>query len=140
MLPIAEVPHAIAPGFTRERDQLLQVLRRHAGMNDGNARRRDDMRDGRKILDRVVRQLRIECGPGAEIGDVSEHERVAVRRRARDDLHADSAVAAGSIVDDDLLVPCFGQLLRDQARDDVCTAPGYEWHHQTYRSIRIFAR
>jgi hypothetical protein len=47
---------------------------------------------------------------------VREKERVAVGRRAGDDLTGEDAGGAGAVVDDDLLLEALAELLADEAR------------------------
>ena len=86
-------------------------------------RDRSDHRDGREILLGVVGQLR----KGARIDDLAgrrQPQRVAVRRRLGDGRGTDRAEGADAVVDHDRLAQALGQLLGDNAADDVGAAPG----------------
>ena len=106
-------------------------------MRDENVGRHRQQRDGREILDRIERQFGVEAGADAEIGDVAQHDGVAVGQRARDDFGADVAVAAGAVVDHHLLAQRFGQALRERARERVGAAAGGERHDEAHRPYWI---
>ena len=66
--------------------------------------------------------------------DAAIAERVAVGRCFCRRLHAD--VAAGAIIDDDLLTETFPRALCNDARDDVRRAAGGEGHDQANGFLR----
>ena len=66
--------------------------------------------------------------------DAAIAERVAVGRCFCRRLHAD--VAAGAIIDDDLLTETFPRALCNDARDDVRRAVGGEGHDQANGFLR----
>src|ERR1700687_5252863 len=68
----------------------------------------------------------------------ANQQRVAVRRRFRDDLRPDHGARTGPVVDDDLLPPRFGELLTDEARNYVGAAARSERRDEPdwFRRIR----
>jgi hypothetical protein len=101
-------------------------------MNDENVRYFDQLRDRNEIVHGVVRQLRIKRYVDC-VARAREQNRVAVRCRIENGFGADRAACAHAWLDYDLLAPCFGELRRHQARDDVGRAAGcaerqYEAH------------
>jgi hypothetical protein len=82
---------------------------------------RAHQRDRREIALDAVRNVRVQ--PRIDSKPVGRHEQhVAVRRRPRDELGADEPVAAGAVVDDELLTHRFAEPLREAARHDVGAA------------------
>ena len=73
---------------------------------------------------------------------VPRSERVAVRRALRHDLGAHHAVRAAPVLDDDLLTPGLGQLLADDARQDIRRSARTERNHDAngLRRVRLRAR
>src|SRR4029079_4605133 len=60
---------------------------------------------------------------------LSRQECVTVRRRFRDQLRADTGVAAGTILNNDGLSPAFVQLLCHDADVDVSWPTGRQWNY-----------
>ena len=119
------------PG-ARERDELLQVLRRHVGMDDVQARHLGEQRDRLEVLDRVVGELVEDERVDRERADVAEDQRVLVGRRG--DLgHRDVAGAARLVVDVDALAEQLAELDRGRAGDDLRAAAGRERHDEADR-------
>src|SRR6476660_493266 len=105
----------------------------------GNA----DARDRRKIIDRVVRQLRIEARVDAMRARGAHDQRVTIGRTFGHNLGADYAVRTGAIVDDHLLSPRFSELVADRARYEIGGTAGCERYNDAYRTrgiARGFAR
>ena len=100
-------------------------------MHDDHVRRSHELRDRRKILV-LVRQVRTHARVDGEAAADDEH-RVAVCRRARDQLSADHRRGARAIVNDDLLTPHFAELLTDQPGKEVCAAAGRKRHDDAHR-------
>ncbi len=122
-----------------QRDEILERIRLDAGMHHQQVGRGCDQRHRHEILDRVVldagvRRRRDHVGAGGAHG-----ERVAVGRGAGRDLGADRAAGAAAVVDDHLLAEALGELLPDQARDDVGRAARRERDDQADRLGRIGA-
>jgi len=57
-------------------------------------------------------------------------DRVAVGRGLGDRIGADIAARAGPVLDHDLLAEPVAQLLRQDARNDVCAAAGWKGYDQ----------
>jgi len=120
-----------------ERDELLQVLRRHVRRVDHeDVRHLREQRDRHEILVDVVRQLREHVRIHRERADVADDDRVAVRLGARDLLHRDVACSARLVVDDHLLAERLRHLRRHRARDDLGAAARRERHDEPHRLRR----
>ena len=65
--------------------------------------------------------------------DVADEQRVAVGRRLRRRLERDVAVRAGPVLDHEALAERLGELLRDDARDDVGGAARAVGHEDPHR-------
>ena len=65
---------------------------------------------------------------------------MAVGRGLRGDFRADDAARARARVDDDLLAPGFGELLPDQAPDDVGPGAGRRQRDDADRPGRVGLR
>ena len=87
-----------------------------------------DAADLREILDRIVRQVRIEPGRDRQRG-VGQQQGVAVGRGAHHDRGPGGAARPAAVLDDDRLAELLGQFLRDQARRNVREGAGCERHH-----------
>src|SRR5215831_361473 len=83
-------------------------------MQDQHIRGVSDQGDGDEIALDVVRQRRVDSRGRDHDGAARHQERMTVRRGMRDDLGADPARSAASIVDDRLLLERLRQLLRDE--------------------------
>jgi hypothetical protein len=83
-------------------DELGERLHGQRRIDDQHARLAADQRDGRKVLDGIVGELRVQRGADG-IGLRREQQRVAVGRCAGDDLAADRRAGAGLVLDHDLL-------------------------------------
>jgi hypothetical protein len=117
-------------------NQLLDALRGHAVVHAEHDRRHGNLRHRREILHRVDRQL-VEAGIDDKLRIGQESERVAVRGCFRYAFCCDIAARAGSVVDHDRLRQCLGELLAEQARDDVRATAGRETHHDADRLFGI---
>ena len=123
-----------------ERDELLQRARGHARVHrgdDGAARYQADRRKGAL---RVVREIAIQCGRDGERARAAVKERVAVRRRLCGGGRADGAASARAVVDDDGLAESLGELLADEAADDVGRPARRERHDEMDRLRGIALR
>ena len=118
-------------------DELGHRVRGHRRIDDQHVRNARDEDHRREILHVVVRHLGVEAGVDRVRADRSHLERVAVGRGMGDELRADVAARTGSVVDDDLLAPGLGQLLRDVARQDVGRATGRKRDDDADRFHRV---
>src|SRR4029434_6229272 len=73
-------------------------------------------------------------------GDITLHQRVAIRRRARDRLARDHAAATTLVLDDKSLADHGAPSLRDNARDHVVAATGRDGNDVADRSGRVSLR
>jgi hypothetical protein len=119
----------------RERDELLEVLRRQIGVDDIQARHLGKQRDRLEVLDRVVGQLFEDERVDRERADVAEHDRVLVVG-TRDLGHRDVAGAARLVVDEDALAEQLAELGGGRAGDDLRAAAGSERHDEADRLRR----
>ena len=108
-------------------------------MHRQHMRPRRQQRDRRKILDRVVGDLAVEHRVRGE-GAGDEQQRIAVGLGARRGAHADVLAAARHVLDQDVVAPCLGELLRDHARADVIRPAGRDRHDDAHRTRRIGLR
>jgi hypothetical protein len=121
------------PGLgLRQRDQLVNALYGHRRVRNEHQRERAEARDAGEIAREAVGQLGVQARVRGERGG-QEHQRVAVRRRARNELRADVAVAAAAVVDHELLAERLAELDRDQAAEDVGGPTGRERNHEPHR-------
>src|SRR3972149_12268774 len=74
--------------------------------------------DRREVVARVVRQLVVDADIQGE-GRREKYERIAVRCPLCTEIVADGAARAGPRVVDDRVPPCLGELLADNARENV---------------------
>jgi hypothetical protein len=123
-----------SPGFafaaaTRVGERLVRRLRR----NDEDERRARDEADRHEVLERVVRQLRIERRVDREVARLPEDDRVAVGRRLRRLVDAEVAAGAGLVVDHEGPARVGRHVLRHLAGDDVGAATGRERHDDADR-------
>src|SRR5678816_1064930 len=108
-------------------------------MYDEHVRDRSEKQDGRKVLDRIERQFRIQ----ERIDRVRERrleQRIAVGRCFGDDLRGDVAARAGPDVHDHLLAPFLGELLRDGACGNVARAARRETDDEADGLARVLLR
>ena len=92
--------------------------------------------DRLEILDRVVTELAVEVRIHREGHVWPEQEGVAVGRGLGDVFGGELGVAAGLVLDDDLLVPGLRQLPRDCARGGIRCAARRRGHDDAHRPGR----
>ena len=80
-------------------------------------------RDRHDVAQEIEVELFVERGVDGVLR-IHQQQRVAVGRRAGDELGRDVAGGAGPGLDDELLAELLRQPLRDQARGDVGRAAG----------------
>ena len=133
MLPVADPRGAEAHAacfLLRERDQLLHGARRHGRMCDEHvAKPAHEIRDGREVFLRVVRELLVHASVDHEGSRIVE-QRVAVRRGFRNDIGPHDAIRACAVIDHDRLPHLRFDLPRERARVGVDRAAGDERHHE----------
>ena len=130
-MPLPAVANVIVPGFAFASAMYsLQIVDRHRRIDDEHVRIAGDERHRRQVLHRVERDLAlVQRRVRREVVRLHD-QRVAVRRRAHHLLRRDERVAAGLVVDDDLLSHVLRHLLRHDAREEVGAAAGRERHEQ----------
>jgi hypothetical protein len=116
-----------------EGDELLDRIRRERRMRKQHERPARHVDDRREVVDRVVRQLRIERRRMREACIRPEEQRVTVGRRLRHEVRADGAGSASAVLDEDRLPPQFLQLGGHDAAVDVRRAAGWEGHDHAHR-------
>ena len=110
-------------------DRQIVVHRQHIKTRD-----RGD--DAVEILDRIERQRAVKPGHVSHAA-VIEQERVTVRRRFRDFVHADAAAGAAAIIDHDRLAEPLAERIGNQPRDRIDGATRRERHDQADRMRRV---
>ncbi|MNV61596.1 hypothetical protein D3C71_1541090 [compost metagenome] len=111
-------------------DQLLHIGGLDVGADHQHVRHRGQQRDGREVLDRVVRNARIQRRVDAMRAGGGQQQRVAVRRGRGHLLGGDGAVGAALVLDDDALAQRLARFRRDRARQDVRRAARRVRHDQ----------
>src|SRR4029079_18063986 len=69
-----------------------------------------------------------------------DHQRAAIRRRARDRLGTDQAAAAGAVLDEELLAECLVELFGEHPAEQIVGAAGGIRHDHAHRLVRPFGR
>jgi hypothetical protein len=117
---IIEFPRFLA----RERDELLDVLRRKRAPHDQNLITHCQHRDRREIVLPIVGHALVKGRGDGQRAVGREVKRIAVGLRMRRKLSPDQAPSARPIVDHDLLSPDAGELVAEKTRQQVATTPG----------------
>ena len=91
----------------RHGDEVAHRLGRERRIGQQHNRHGADQADRREVLARVEPGVNVEARIDRDRSGVTEQQRVAVRRRLRDDARADGSAAAGPVVDHDLLAERF---------------------------------
>ena len=117
------------------RDTKGQVV----ALEDRCRHRHYPLNRGVVVGDRIECELRIHARVHRERAR-DEQQRVAVCRRSGDELGADIARRARPVVDDDLLAPCFGELLAEQACEQIGAAARRVRHDPAHRLHREVLR
>ncbi len=92
---------------------------------------------GTEILERIKRQPRVETGIDDDHAGRGGQQRVAVGRRFCDPVGRDGATSPGQDLDHDRLAQSLGELVADQASDDVRWATGRKPGEHADRLVRI---
>ena len=119
-----------------DRNQFFEGLAGKGRVPDQQLRQLNDLRDGRKIIDGVERQLLVRGGQYGH-GAVGNQQGVAVRCRACRDIHADDAARPGAVLDHHLLAEIFCELRCQDAGRRISATAGRRGYHQFHRSHRI---
>src|SRR6478609_5238918 len=124
----------IRPGL-RKCDQLFHTFDRQRWMHRQYARRLYEERDGSEVLNGVVIELvERRCN---RVTHRLHEQRIAIGRRTSDLLGRDRAAGTGAILGDDLLSPCFGELLTEQPSGSIDSAAGRKRNDETDRFGRV---
>src|SRR5258707_14260885 len=123
----------------RERDQLLHRTCSKGRMRDERVGGPRHQRHGRKVPRGVVRDFSNQ-GIDDEAPRSDRKQRVAVGHRLGDEVGADVAARAGTVLDHDRLPPGLGKLLGDQAHDDIVRPARSERHDDAHGPGRIVLR
>jgi len=106
-----------------KRDEFLDRVRRHRRVDDQHVAVRDvDLRDRCEVVHGVERQLLV-VRRVCRLRAVGDQHRVTVLRRPRDQLGADGAARAGSVVEHERLAQCLHHPLRHGARGHLDGEP-----------------
>ena len=117
-------------------DEFAQRGNRHRRRDDEDVRRSADHGDRREVLDGIVGKL-AHRGIGAVRPDVTDHQRVAVGRRARGGERADDSATSALVLDDDRLGKRAPEAVGDRARDEVDAAARLHRRDDLDRAVRI---
>src|SRR5262249_5588398 len=98
-----------------------------------------DQHDGVEVLDRIELLARLQRHVDGERLR-AEMERIAVGRGLRRGRRADIAAGARAVLDDDVLPPRFGELLRENAPERVDGAAARTRDQQAHRPVGIALR
>jgi hypothetical protein len=115
--------------FLGELDQVGHVVNLERWIDDENERHRGDERGERQVFCRIVGQRFVERRVDGERRH-RHHDRVAVRRRFRDEVCGDDRAGARPILDHESLAEPLLQPLREQARQRVGAARRRERHDE----------
>ncbi len=116
-------------------DQLMQIARRQVLAPDDPERRERKHRDRLEVVEIIERDLIHRAGADVR-GPLSDHQRVAVGRRAIETGHADGPAGTTHILDHHRLAERGLHALGDDARDDIGHAAGRERHDHSDRPRR----
>ena len=104
-----------------------------AGLDGANAR----LADARRLLDVAVTRAYVAVLLDDETARRSHQQRVTIGCTFREHIVREHAAGTGTIIDHDLLPPCFGHLLPDFARDDIAGSAGRKRRDDSDRPHRI---
>ena len=102
-----------------ERDQFLQIVRRHSGGNQQQTGHRRKQADRRKILLRIERNLSVEMFAQRKRAEGREQQGMAVRLCPRHRLGTDIAARAGAVLYHRRLTERGRQFFRKRPRHQV---------------------
>jgi len=105
-----------------------------ADQHEGDRR---EQGDAAEVLARVERHLGVEAAVGRERARGTHTHGVAVRRRLRDDAHADVPPGTWPVLHHDRLPQVLVELRNQHAHDGVRAAAGREGHHHLDALARV---
>ena len=108
-------------------------------MDIEHVKERSRLRDALQVFGEVVGQFRVGGGIN-RVRRRDEADRVTVGSGFGGQVDRDGARGAGAVLDDRLLPPFVGELLRDGARRRVGSGPGGERDEEAYGFVRITCR
>ena len=117
-------------------DQFLDGLCRIVHRHHHDQRKIRDHRQRNKGLGRMVGELRQGRRGDRHHAAGAHHQGIAIGRLARDVFRRDPAAGAGLVLDHDRLLEDVGELLPDQARENVVAATGGEADDDADRLVR----
>ena len=104
----------------QERDEFVQILRRHLGIDGKELARGADLRNRRELRVHVQLHPRVEKLIEHRRRNRVHDQRIAIRRGTCGDVGADGAAGTAAIVDENLLAELIGHMVRGNAGDHVC--------------------
>jgi hypothetical protein len=120
-------------------DQLLDRMKRRIRRHHQHVLRGRDQHDGVEVLDRIELLARLQRHVDGERLR-AEMERIAVGRGLRRRRGADIAAGARTVLDDDVLPPRFGELLREDAPERVDGAAAGKCDQHAHGPVGIALR
>jgi hypothetical protein len=118
------------------RDELLEVPRRHVGMDDEHVRNARQHRHRDEVPVHVVGQVVEDVRVHGQRAHMTQDQRVPVGRGLGHLGHRWNSGTAALVVDEHRLAELPAQLLRHGARDDLARAAGGEGHDEADRPGR----
>jgi len=99
-------------------DEFFDRVCRHVRIDLHDIRHADEAGDRRHVADKIEWQVLVQAGIDG-VGGVDEEHGIAVRRRVRGDFGGEIVAGTGLVLDGELLMQMFGQVLSDQPRADI---------------------
>ena len=119
-----------------ERDELLEVLRRHLRVDHQHELRIVERRHRHEVAHQRIRLVREQrLVRGERVGD--GEQRVAVRRRLRDHVGTDHRGRSRPVLDHHRLLELLGERLGELAAEHVAGAAGAERRNDLDRAGRV---
>ena len=136
LLLVPEEPMRTLPGLALAKaTSSFMLFGGNCGIRDDDERRVAEFADRGEILDRIGHILAQQDVEDAPL--IGHQQRVAVRLGLCHQLRADAASGAATILHDDLLPPGLGELLPEQAGDEVGGSAGRKRHDHSNDFCRI---
>jgi hypothetical protein len=108
-------------------------------MQHEHVRRVRKQNDGSEIVERSEGQSLVKRWIGGQ-SDAGHDQRGAVRLGANDGLGAEIGIGAGPVHHHERLLEALAETVGEQARQEIGSAAGREWHDQLDRARRIIVR